>query len=165
MCVGCFQEKAPCQHHRGPNGKAVPYTGYDVYEPGEAMLDMMRCRWAYAPLCGKVRIWECFGRDPRAGIWLRTIDDGDLQVINVSERAMERTVHRVEMTFGAWNLLAQISELGRLPTASETSVLLEGATQTLVWNGLITEDGKITDRGHDKLSQRSELEHNLWMRD
>ncbi len=99
-------EPGLCEHHRGPGGEPVLYEGFDAYE-------YESCEWI-RDLIGKrfrgpdvhafegggwvTRVWTCFGYDPRNGFWLRAEDDGHpVRLVNVSERAIGRTFHRIHV--------------------------------------------------------------------
>ena len=87
----------PCQDHRpkgaGPwNGQYVEYTGRDAYEPSPWVLEVVG--GIYKGHDGKT--YECFGYDPRHGFWMRTTrEERETRQMNVSERAIGGTFHRV----------------------------------------------------------------------
>lgn len=87
----------PCDEHRGREGQPVPYTGPEKYEPSEWVQGVVGHKYrAYDGQAHCERIWLCWGYDPRAGFWMRTIDNlGAPRETNVSERAIDRTFHRV----------------------------------------------------------------------
>jgi len=148
----CVANGSPCEHHRGPSGAAVRYTGPDAYEPTDYVREVMSERWrGWHASGGKdvMRIWECFGFDPRAGYWMRTVDDGPVETTNISYRAIDVNWHRVHMTFGAHSLACAVARLGRLPANAEEcpNVDLQRATQTLRDLGLLTPDGALNDQG------------------
>ena len=95
-CTHCiapesFGLTASCKYHRGEDGEPTEYTGEDAYVPGEWALQVIGNR--YKGTYG--RIYICFGYDPRSGYWMRTDDGGELRETNISERAIDRTFHRV----------------------------------------------------------------------
>lgn len=177
-CSGCIMPKemsrdgkAPCEFHRGPNGEAVEYTGRDAYDPSNWVLNEVVGKRFTAAGFGiePLRVYECFGYDPRNGFWVRTVDDeGEPRQANISERAIGATYHRLRMTIGAWHLLEMIVQYGRLPTpeeneASEFKPSLELAFPTLRRNGLVTKDAQLTDRGRELFPRREELYWNLYL--
>lgn len=56
---------------------------------------------SWSDLVGKrFRAWDgrtytCFAYDPRAGLWMRAVDDGPDRETCVSERAIDRTFHQI----------------------------------------------------------------------
>ncbi len=95
-CSYCLQDEngrkpaAPCQYHAGPEGTSVDYTGHDVYEPSD---------WVLEVVAGLYKSWdgvvhECIGYDPRHGFWMQTVS-GETKRSNISERAVGRTWHKV----------------------------------------------------------------------
>lgn len=140
-CVRCIRNAAPCDDHRGPDGKPQPYAGPDAYEPSS---------WVLEVVGGRYRGWDgvyiCTGYDPRCGFWMERAD-GQRRT-NVSERAIGGTFHRVRMTAGARVLLGMYASLGRAPSAEEAEgrVLLDLATRTLRDLGCV-DDGGLTDAG------------------
>jgi hypothetical protein len=89
----------PCRHHYpkdlvGPwNGTYEEYTGSDVYEPTDWVLEVVGAHYRYYD-GGGPRIYRCIGYDPRSGFWMRTIDDGPERKTCVSERAIGGSFHR-----------------------------------------------------------------------
>lgn len=87
-CVDCFKGE-PCPMHCAADGATVDYTGQDAYEPTEWVLSVI----------GKTyngpdgRVYLCYGYDPRAGFWLKAMDNQEPKVKNISERAIDRTSH------------------------------------------------------------------------
>lgn len=75
----------------------MPYDGPDVYEPSKWVLDVVGSHYkGYCIYTQCLRVWTCTGYDPRSGFWLKTDDDlGPPRLTNVSERAIDRTFHRV----------------------------------------------------------------------
>jgi hypothetical protein len=91
-CSYCIQGKGkPCEHHAGPNGTFVEYTGSQAYSPTAGDLATVGKKYRGFDQ----RIYECFGYDPRHGFWMRTVDEGEPRQTNVSERAIGRTYHLV----------------------------------------------------------------------
>ena len=45
------------------------------------------------------KIWSCIGYDPGCGFWMENIEDVN-ELTNISERAIDRTFHRVYK--GSW---------------------------------------------------------------
>jgi len=88
-CSYCILEKGtPCRDHAGPDGRAAPYSGEDVYVPTDWVLSVVGKRYdtATGPCL-------CFGYDRRHGFWMR--DEATGEERNVSERAIGRTVHEI----------------------------------------------------------------------
>lgn len=92
-CPELYGEQG-CSHH-WLLGVKQDYTGLDLYEPSEWVLSVVGGRYrgaAWAPGGGAVTEFTCDGYDPRSGFWLRA-DSGEQRC--VSERAIDRTFHRV----------------------------------------------------------------------
>ncbi len=151
----------PCSFHRGPNGQPVEYTGEFMYEPSDfvkhvvgGLYRAIDCQIHDLP----IRRWVCFGYDPRSGFWMRSDDDlGSPKVTNVSERAVNRTFHRLGLTMGAALLLHIGRAEGQLPSADKTpSVSYDRASETLRELGMIEPSGKFTQRAIDFLAQAPE---------
>jgi hypothetical protein len=88
-CVHCNQAGKTCSSHTGRNGQLVDYAGPDLYVPSDWVASVVGGEYR-----GSGRVWTCTGYDPRTGFWMRATD-GDRHVTNVSERAIDRTFHRV----------------------------------------------------------------------
>lgn len=91
-CVRCRNPKAyglngPCEHHRGANGEAVPYTGYEVYHPSTWVTQVVGSEYKDT----EGRLFRCEGYDPRSGFFMKNESEEKC----VSERAIDRTFHRV----------------------------------------------------------------------
>jgi hypothetical protein len=147
-CSTCIEAKKPCDAHRGPDGQPVEYTGHDVYRPSPWVLNVVGHRYR-AAFDG---IYVCFGYDRRHGFWMRQVD-APYRETNISERAIDRTWHKIELSWGAWKLARAWLKLGRRPlTATECpDVDIAKATERLhnlglVFHGVagsyLTEDGK-----------------------
>lgn len=136
----------PCGHHRGPDGGPIEYAGRDAYDPSPWVLDVVGKRYSsYRGVC------ECFGYDPRNGFWMRVLATGEK--CNVSERAIDRTFHRIRITWGAERALLLLSELGRWPNKPEAELVdIPAAQETLRALGLVTPDA-ITDAGRAELDR------------
>jgi hypothetical protein len=154
-CALCYREKKLCKDHRDPNDKdgteaPVPYEGHDVYQPSEWIQSILGKRYTYCD-----RIYVCFGYDPRAGVWMRTVDDdGPEKISNISERAVDATFHRIRMSHGAKKLLPLIQELGRMPSDDEAPhIAMQYAPNTLYLNGFTTKSGEITELGRAELAK------------
>lgn len=80
-----FVKRHPCELH--PEGK--DYEGPDVYEPSDWVKQVVGKK--YRTLDG---LFECTGYDPRCGFWMQSTER-ELDLRNVSERAIDRTYHRV----------------------------------------------------------------------
>ncbi len=88
-CSNCIlSEDGPCPRHRGPDGAPVPYEGDDAYIPSDRAFNIVGKR--FNTMSGPCL---CFAYDPRHGFWLR--DEATGKERNVSERAINRTVHRI----------------------------------------------------------------------
>lgn len=84
----------------------------------------------------------------------------------ISERAIDRTFHRVRMTYGAWNHLALYEKLGCTPTMHDlvalTSVIPEMTHKTLQQNRLTDVWGNLTDRGRAALAVPENEREQYW---
>lgn len=93
-CAHCYKHNGDCVVYLGgcalhPSG--ADYDGTEVYQPSEWVQHVVGKRYAGAWGEG---VYECTGYDPRCGFWMQNINDGaDLR--NVSERAIDRTYHRI----------------------------------------------------------------------
>jgi hypothetical protein len=82
----------PCAEHKGDDGQLVFYAGPNVYEPSKWVLEVVGGRYRAPGDGGAIVTYVCDGYDPRSGFWMRA--PGGAQR-NVSERAIDRTYHRV----------------------------------------------------------------------
>lgn len=90
-CTRCIANSGePCADHRGKDGGPVDYAGPDAYEPSDWVLTVVGER--YKGFDG--RVYLCFGYDPRSGFWMRA-EGEPAREANISERAIDRTYHRV----------------------------------------------------------------------
>lgn len=89
-------EPGLCKHHKGVDGP-VEYTDLNAYEPKEWITRVVGSRYRGLDVYTMTtRNWLCFGYDPRNGFWFRAEDDGlPVRLANVSERAIDRTYHRI----------------------------------------------------------------------
>jgi hypothetical protein len=150
-CSRCIEAKAPCDDHRGPGGESVPYTGPDVYAPSAWVKQVVGGRYRDG---WTLKLCVCFGYDPRHGFWMRQLDTGVER--NVSERAIDRTYHRIHMTGGAWMLARAYVALGRMPTPEDKcGADIAMASRTLRDFDCLTADGQLTDAGR-KLAAMNE---------
>jgi hypothetical protein len=77
-------------------------------------------------------------------------------VAHFSERAIDRTYHRVEMSWAAWDVLAAIVRLGRVPEAGEMEgYMVPACIERLRHNGYMDEAGAVTDAGRRALAARA----------
>jgi hypothetical protein len=148
----------PCGDHRGPDGKPATYDGRDAYDPSPWVLEVVGARYTAGDWCkrngGKVLVYECFGYDPRHGFWMRWVDHPE--VTNISERAIGRTFHRVEMSWAAWDVLATAVRFGRVPEAGEMEgYMVPACIERLRHNGYMDEAGAVTDAGRRALAARA----------
>lgn len=157
--------KAPCPYHRDPDGRdparRVVGLGTRVFHGLDEVVGKRFTAAGWGDGDG-IRVYECFGHDPRNGFWVRTIDDGVCRQANISERAIGATYHRLKMTWGAWRLLETIVTIGRLPTTDEAKaekLSLELAFPTLIRNQLVDKSGALTERGQEKYARREELQN------
>lgn len=132
-CVACAQVGGPCQDHRSPDGSAREYTGPDVYEPSSWVCEVVGQLYM-----GWDGAYRCTGYDPRAGFWMNHLETG--RRTNVSERAIDRTYHRIILYPGypSERLLRMVGDLGRIPTAEETAAV-----------GISLEAASVRLRGYD----------------
>lgn len=77
-------DKSYCKNH--PKGKN--YNGIDLYSPSDWVKLVVGKK--YKGYDGKIYI--CTGYDPAAGFWMK---DENSSLINISERAIDRTFHVV----------------------------------------------------------------------
>lgn len=155
-----IQEPPPepglCKLHKGPDGEPIEYEGEGAYEPVEWVTYAVGSRYTgydYKEMA--VRVWLCIGYDPRHGVWLRNTEDGlPPRLKNISERAIDKTFHKVRLTGGAWNLLGLMGELKRLPTEDEAKgqCTLDLAQKTLISLGFLSRSGSITSEGQSQLA-------------
>ncbi len=113
-----------CKDHTGEDGEPCEYTGYDVYEPTDWVLEVVgtvyKCGWTG-------QFYRCFGYDRRQGFWMQCLTPTIPQAMptravgeksNVSERAIGRTYHtlnfRTEREFNA-HIVAMTAPFGPLP--------------------------------------------------
>lgn len=142
-CSRCIEGKSPCGDHRAPDGTAQSYAGRDVYEPTP---------WVLSIVGGRYRshrgVDVCTGYDPRNGFWMQSVLNPQ-NMTNVSERAIGRTFHRVEMSSGARIMLRLYVTLGRPPTGEEIAAVgvLPIAADSLRLFGYLTEEGDVTPSG------------------
>lgn len=143
--------------------------GSDAYEPSTWVLEVVGKRYLYHDESnGGPRVCECFGYDPRNGFWMQTIDDGKFKQMNISERAIGATFHRVQMKLGAWALLEMLVQLGRMPTPEENEQStfrpnLPMALATLFHNGIVTKDAQLTDRGRGVVGRIDVLRDHIYL--
>lgn len=78
-----------CSDH--PNGN--DYTGFEVYEPSEWVKEVVGKLYKGSFSEGT---YQCTGYDPKAGFWMKNVDD-PTDIRNVSERAIDRTYHRIRV--------------------------------------------------------------------
>lgn len=139
-------------------GLAQDYTGSDLYEPSEYVLEIVGSRFTCWEDSGP---WLCTGYDPRMDFWmtpLRDFEGKSASRRDISSRAIGPTWHRVTMTSGAWRLLEMFETLNRAPTYGEgkaNDIIVDLAERTLRNNGLI--EGRdlhteLTERGKSALA-------------
>lgn len=93
-CVFCRSSEYACGHHLpGPDGQPQSYSGYDAYEPDAGALRVIHKN--YVGPGG--RVYYCDGYDPRSGYWMTSVDNAEPREASVSERAIDRTYHFVEL--------------------------------------------------------------------
>ncbi len=158
-CSYCIERREPCLNHRSPTGDVIEYAGRDAYEPSSWVLEQVGRRFTAFDWCDVANdqpiVYVCTGYDPRHGFWMQNVATGARR--NISERAIGRTYHRVEMTCGASLLLEQIAKLGRMPSVEEADrVSIPLATRTLLQLGYITANGAITDSGRTEIERMRE---------
>lgn len=88
----CPEMYGPCRAHESENGRPVPYEGPEAYDPSNWVLEVVGGRYRALGDGGAIVVYLCDGYDPRSGFWMRA--PGGAQR-NVSERAIDRTYHRV----------------------------------------------------------------------
>jgi hypothetical protein len=142
-----------CKDHKGPDGEPVEYVGCDAYEPSEWVNEIVGSRFTFYDHrhnVGAKRAAVCIGYDPRHGFWMEadTIDGLPPYLTNVSERAINRSYHKLHLSLASHRLLTKIDMLGRLPTPQEVSpICLEIASATLRFGGCLTPGDQITETG------------------
>jgi hypothetical protein len=92
-CSRCIREGV-CEDHRGPDGSPQPYAGPDAYEPTSWVLEVVGGRYR-----SHRGVDVCTGYDPREGFWMQSAVDASNRT-NVSERAIGRTFHQVDLIPG-----------------------------------------------------------------
>lgn len=110
-------------------------------------------------------IYLCESYNPRQGFWMQNVDNSEDRRC-ISERAIDRTFHRVRMTYGAWNHLALYEKLGCTPTMHDlgtmTRVIPEMTHKTLQQNRLTDVWGNLTDRGRAALAVPENEREQYW---
>lgn len=84
-CSSCRDSRQECPYH---GKERRDYAGSDAYEPSSWVLSVVGNR--YTSLSGPVL---CVGYDPRHGFWVK--DEATGEERNVSERAIDRSLHRI----------------------------------------------------------------------
>ena len=140
-------EPGLCKDHKGEDGQPVEYTGHDAHEPKSLYTIGYRFRaW-------DKRTYLCTGYDPRHGFWMRSVDEGKPILKNVSERAVGRTFHRVDITWGAFEMLKLTGSLERFPTEEEAEgIWYTHARENLIHCGFLTSANTITTEGSARLA-------------
>lgn len=109
-CSYCRLADRRCgAHSPGQDGAPQPYNGSDVYEPSGWVTSVVG---RYYQSMG--RVYVCDGYDPRHGFWMTSVDRLESRSTNVSERAIDRTFHRLELpTISDWKDSSAHLRVGR----------------------------------------------------
>lgn len=103
---------------------------------------------------GPEGVYLCLSHD-QYGFNMKDVNTGEVR--SISERAIDRTFHRVRMSYGAWVFLVQWNKLGHMPPPDAYDAQIK---EKLRDNGVLHNDGlTLTPLGVELLPRARDLTH------